>query len=138
MKKHYVFTLSASLALGVATAAAFAHHSTNGIYDEERELELTGKVISWKFINPHPTLKLEVTGADGKAEEWDLSYGGSAVTHLARRGYTAETFKPGEIITASGHPALLAGAHGLLMEGTGDPTREDGTPVVPPRTAGAP
>lgn len=125
-----VKTLCASLALSVVAAAAFAHHSTNGIYDEERELELTGKVISWKFINPHPTLKLEVVNADGVAEEWDLSYGGSAVTHLVRRGYTADTFKPGDMIKAKGHPALLEGAHGLLMEGTGDPVREDGTPII--------
>jgi hypothetical protein len=130
-------TLCATLAFSVATATAFGHHSTNGIYDEERELELTGKVISWKFINPHPSLKLEVVGADGKVEEWDLSYGGSAVTHLVRRGYTADSFKPGDIIKAKGHPALLEGAHGLLMEGTGDPTREDGTPVVQPRAPGA-
>lgn len=132
----FVNTLCASLTLSITAAAAFAHHSTNGIYDETKELELTGKVISWKFINPHPTLKLEVIGADGKAEEWDLSYGGSAVTHLVRRGYSADTFKPGDVIKASGHPALLEGAHGLLMEGTGDPTREDGTPVVT-RPAGA-
>ena len=125
-----VKTLCASLALSVVAAAAFAHHSTNGIYDEEREVELTGKVISWKFINPHPTLKLEVVNADGKAEEWDLSYGGSAVTHLVRRGYTADTFKPGDMITAKGHPALLEGARGLLMEGTGDPTKADGTPII--------
>lgn len=120
----------ASLILSVTAAAAFAHHSTNGIYDEEREIELTGKVISWKFINPHPTLKLEVVNADGKAEEWDLSYGGSAVTHLVRRGYTADTFKPGDMIKATGHPALLEGARGLLMEGTGDPVREDGTAII--------
>jgi hypothetical protein len=126
----YVNTLCASLTFSVVAAAAFGHHSTNGIYDEERELELTGKVISWKFINPHPTLKLEVTGADGKVVEWDLSYGGSAVTHLVRRGYTADSFKPGDMITAVGHPALLEGAYGLLMEGTGDPTRVDGTPIV--------
>lgn len=126
----FVNTLCASLALSVAAAAAFAHHSTNGIYDEERELELTGKVISWKFINPHPTLKLEVVNEQGVAEEWDLSYGGSAVTHLVRRGYTADTFKPGDVIKATGHPALLEGARGLLMEGTGDPVREDGTAII--------
>lgn len=125
-----VKTLCASLALSAVAAAAFAHHSTNGIYDENREVELTGKVISWKFINPHPTLKLEVVNAQGVAEEWDLSYGGSAVTHLARRGYTADTFKPGDMIKAKGHPALLEGARGLLMEGTGDPVRADGTPII--------
>ncbi|MGV3592595.1 MAG: DUF6152 family protein [Gammaproteobacteria bacterium] len=125
-----VKTLCASLALSVVAAAAFAHHSTNGIYDEETELELTGKVISWKFINPHPTLKLEVVNEQGVAEEWDLSYGGSAVTHLVRRGYTADTFKPGDMIKAKGHPALLEGANGLLMEGAGDPVRADGTPII--------
>ncbi len=133
----YVKTLCATVAFSVAAATAFAHHSTNGIYDETREVELTGKVVSWRFINPHPTLKLEVTGADGTVAEWDLSYGGSAVTHLVRRGYTADTFKPGEMITAKGRPALLEGSHGLLMEGTGDPTREDGTPVVERPAAGA-
>src|SRR5690606_32550062 len=125
-----VKTLCASLALSAVAVAAFAHHSTNGIYDEERELELTGKVLSWKFINPHPTLKLEVVNANGVAEEWDLSYGGSAVTHLVRRGYSADTFKPGDMIKAKGHPALLEGARGLLMEGTGDPVRADGTPII--------
>jgi hypothetical protein len=125
-----VKTLCASLAFSVVAATAFAHHSTNGIYDEARELELTGKVISWKFINPHPTLKLEVVNADGVAEEWDLSYGGSAVTHLVRRGYSADTFKPGDMIKAKGHPALLEGARGLLMEGTGDPVKADGTPII--------
>lgn len=125
-----VKTLCASLALSAVAAAAFAHHSTNGIYDEERELELTGKVLSWKFINPHPTLKLEVVNAEGVAEEWDLSYGGSAVTHLVRRGYSADTFKPGDMIKATGHPALLEGSRGLLMEGTGDPVRADGTPII--------
>ncbi|MDY6981678.1 MAG: DUF6152 family protein [Pseudomonadota bacterium] len=125
-----VKTLCASLALSVVAAATFAHHSTNGIYDEERELELTGKVISWKFINPHPTLKLEVVNEQGVAEEWDLSYGGSAVTHLVRRGYSADTFKPGDMIKATGHPALLEGARGLLMEGTGDPVKADGTPII--------
>lgn len=125
-----VKTLCASLALSAVAAAAFAHHSTNGIYDEERELELTGKVLSWKFINPHPTLKLEVVNEQGVAEEWDLSYGGSAVTHLVRRGYTADTFKPGDMIKAKGHPALLEGSRGLLMEGTGDPVKADGTPII--------
>lgn len=125
-----VKTLCASLALSAVAAAAFAHHSTNGIYDENREVELTGKVISWKFINPHPTLKLEVVNDQGVAEEWDLSYGGSAVTHLVRRGYSADTFKPGDMIKAKGHPALLEGARGLLMEGTGDPVKADGTPII--------
>jgi hypothetical protein len=125
----FVKTLCATLALSVAATAAFGHHSTNGIYDETKEVELTGKVISWKFINPHPTLKLAVKDASGADVEWDVSYGGSAVTHLVRRGYTADTFKPGDVIKVKGFAALLAGAHGLLME-RNNPTREDGSPII--------
>lgn len=127
-----VKSLCVSLALGLAATAAFAHHSTNGIYDETKEVELTGKVISWKFINPHPTLKLAVKDANGQDVEWDVSYGGSAVTHLVRRGYTADTFKPGDVIKVKGFAALLEGAHGLLME-RNNPTHEDGSPIIAPR-----
>jgi len=128
----FIKTLCATIAFSVVTTAAFAHHSTNGIYDETKEVELTGRVISWKFINPHPTLKLAVKDASGAEVEWDVSYGGSAVTHLVRRGYTADTFKPGDVIKVKGFQALLEGAHGLLME-RNNPTHEDGSPIIAPR-----
>jgi hypothetical protein len=124
--------LGAVLGFAFLVQAAYAHHSTNGIYDEATEVELTGKVKSWRFINPHPSLVLEVTTADGKTEDWDISYGGSAVSHLTRRGYTADSFKPGDEITVKGHPALLQTARGLLME-RNNPTRADGTPIIPNR-----
>ncbi len=114
-------------ALTVAAAAAVAHHSTAGIYDANVEVEVKGKVKEWRFINPHPRLKLEVVDAKGVAQEWDVSYGGNAVAHLKRRGYSAETFKPGDVVIVKGHPTVLKEAHGLLIETT-NPTREDGTP----------
>ena len=125
----------AALGLGLLGQMAFAHHSTNGIYDETREIELTGKVKEWRFINPHPSLILEVTGADGKLQEWDISYGGSAVTHLMRRGYTGDTFKDGDELVFKGNPAKVEGAYGLLVRE--NPKRPDGTsvPAAPPAAA---
>ena len=120
---------SAAMAVALLNQAAFAHHSTAGIYDESKEVELTGTVKEWKFINPHPTLKIIVSDDKGASQEWDVSYGGSAVTHLKRRGYDATTFKPGEKITVKGFQTLAKDAHGLLME-RGTPKRADGTPVV--------
>jgi hypothetical protein len=114
-------------ALALAAASAVAHHSTAGIYQQDVELQLKGKVKEWRFINPHPTLKLEVVDDKGVAHEWDVSYGGSAVAHLKRRGYTVTTFKPGDVIIVKGHPTILKDTYGLLIEGS-DPTREDGTP----------
>lgn len=118
----------ALLALALPGYAAFAHHSTNGMYNEETVIELTGKVVQWRFINPHPSLKLAVTAADGSVQEWDVSYGGSAVAHLKRRGFTADTFKPGDEISVKGNPALLEGAYGILAQG--NPARPDGSAIV--------
>ena len=119
--------LSAGLGLGLLSQMAVAHHSTNGIYDETTEIELTGTVKDWRFINPHPSMMLQVTGPDGKIQEWDISYGGSAVTHLMRRGFTAETFKDGDVLVFKGNPAKIEGAYGLLVRG--NPKRPDGTSV---------
>jgi len=112
---------------GVATAAV-AHHSTKGIYDEDTVVEITGAVKEWRFINPHPSLIIEVKGADGNLQEWDISYGGPAVTQLKRLGYTADTFQPGDVIVARGYAAKVDTAFGLLI--IGDPKKPDGSPII--------
>jgi hypothetical protein len=93
------------------------------VYDEAKTIEVTGKVVEWQFVNPHPYLVVEVT-TDGKTERWDLSYGGSAVVHLTQRGYTKDTFKIGETVIARGSPARSETYRGLLIRG--NPTRPDG------------
>ena len=122
--------LNTALSIGTfvfIASTVHAHHSTSGIYQDGVEVELKGKVKEWRFVNPHPSLKLEVVDDKGVTREWDVSYGGMAVVHLKRRGYSADTFKPGDVIVVKGHPTLLQDAYGLLIEG-GNPTREDGTP----------
>lgn len=124
MKTRSALLLGASMLVALG---AWAHHSTAGIYQQDVQVQLKGKVKAWRFINPHPSLKLEVIDDKGVAHEWDVSYGGSAVAHLKRRGYSADTFKPGDVIVVKGHPTVLKDAYGLLIEGS-DPTHEDGTP----------
>lgn len=129
MKLHTPSVLAAAVLGGMFSAAASAHHSTQGIYNEDEMVELTGTVKEWRFINPHPSLLIEVTTADGEVQEWDVSYGGPAVTHLRRRGYTAETFAPGDVIVVRGFAAKVETAYGLLIRG--DPVNADGSPILP-------
>lgn len=125
-----LFSKGLAILAGVlVSAGVLAHHSTRGLYDD-REIELTGKVIEWKFINPHPYLIIEAEDETGTVRQWDVSYGGAAVVHLRRQGYDADTFKPGETIIVRGNPALAKGVYGVLIEGGRHPTRADGTPVV--------
>lgn len=114
---------------GLLATTAIAHHSTNGIYDSERKMELTGTVKSWRFINPHPYLVIQAEDESGTMREWDVSYGGAAVVHLKRQGYTEATFKEGDVIIVKGPRARAEGAYGILIEGD-HPTWPDGSQVV--------
>ena len=128
LRNKFVLAL---LGAAFTVSQVFAHHSTRGIYHEDQVMELKGTVKEWAFVNPHPYLTITAPDANGVMRDWDLSYGGAAVIHLQRQGYTKDTFKPGDVIIAHGNPAIKAGVYGLLMEGGGNhPTREDGTPVV--------
>jgi hypothetical protein len=127
MRFYTLFGFAAALGLVLWTTPGSAHHSTNDIYEESETVEITGVVTLWRLVNPHPYLIVEVTGPDGGTEEWDVSFGGSAAAPLARRGYTPETFKPGEVIVVRGNPAKAEDARGILVRG--GITREDGTPI---------
>lgn len=119
-----------TFACGILLAAGLqAHHSTRGIYLDGQNVELTGKVVEWRFINPHPFLIIEAEDDNGELQQWDVSYGGAAVIHLRRQGYAADTFQPGETIVVQGKPARTEGVYGLLIEGI-HPTRADGSQVV--------
>lgn len=129
MKLSKLFTFAIAC-LVMLSATVMAHHSTNGIYHDDQTVELTGKIVAWRFINPHPYLTIEVEAEDGSVNEWDISFGGAAVSHLTRKGYRSDTFAPGETIVVKGNPARAEGAYGLLIEREGeDPTREDGSPL---------
>ena len=118
--------MAIGLAVMISTALP-AHHSTNDVYDESKTVQVSGKVVAWRLVNPHPFLTIEVVGSDGRTEKWDLSFGGSAAAPLRRQGYTPETFKVGEIINARGNPALSNTVKGILIRG--GLTRQDGSRI---------
>jgi hypothetical protein len=124
--KTFTLCIAVVVGLGLMVVSVGAHHSTNSVYDEAKTVQVTGKVVEWQFVNPHPYLIVEVT-TDGRTERWDLSFGGSAVVHLTRSGYTKETFKAGDTVIARGSPARLESVRGLLIRG--NLTRPDGTRI---------
>lgn len=125
--KSVITLAGAILGLGLLAAPALGHHSTNNIYDESKTVQVTGVVKQWQLVNPHPYLIVEITGEDGQIRDWDISFGGSAAGPLRRRGYTVDTFTPGETINITGNPARAEGAYGVLVRG--GMTRQDGTPI---------
>ncbi len=88
-----------------------AHHAQRPFYDYSRWIEIEGTVNRFHFANPHPVLYLEVAESDGETVEWKLLFPPASV--LKRRGWTAEQFLPGDVVTARGRPSRQPGSYGL-------------------------
>jgi len=79
-----IFGLAVVCGWLVASVSLQAHHSLAGVYDMQKESELSGSVASVKFVNPHGSLTLTVKKADGTTADWVFTLG--SATALAQRG----------------------------------------------------
>jgi hypothetical protein len=90
---------------------ASAHHS-HAMYDSETEVTLVGTITEYHWVNPHTWIYLEVEGVDGQTREWVIEGGGPGT--LTRRGWSGNTFTPGERVTAKIYPIMDGSSGGLL------------------------
>jgi len=87
------------LTLVSAVMPLAAHHSWPITYD--RLVTVKGKVIEFKWTNPHPMMTLEVQANDGRMEKWLV--GGPAIIRMEGNGWTKTTVKVGDVITGIGY-----------------------------------
>ncbi len=80
--------------------AAHAHHSISAIYDSGRRVTVEGVVTNFQLINPHPWLFVDVKDGAGEARHWRLEMDNRG--ELENIGVTANTFKPGDRVVATG------------------------------------
>jgi hypothetical protein len=112
--------------LGTAAAMSVAaHHAQAPFFDQDRTVEVRGTVVRWIFRNPHPVLEIEAVNEGGEKVVWAVQF--APATVLAKRGWTDQTFKPGDAVVATGHPSRAAGTYGLEHRGL---ERSDGSPIV--------
>lgn len=88
-------------ALTMSVAAA-PHHGNVG-YSLNRTISLTGKVTSFDWLNPHCLLHLDVKDASGNVQRWTIEM--ASPTALKRRGWSNQSFKPGDEVEIDTHPA---------------------------------
>lgn len=99
-----VRTLLAAAAFAIlAPIAVQAHHSFTVYFDPSKSVTITGKVTAFRFTNPHGTVVLDVTDAQGHVREWRAETNAPVV--LTRRGWTRTSIKPGDMITIEGWPS---------------------------------
>ncbi len=87
------------LALICAVMPLSAHHSWP--ISNDKLVTVKGKVLDFKWSNPHPMMVVEVPASDGKIEKWEI--GGPAIVRMEANGWTKSTVKPGDVITGIGY-----------------------------------
>ena len=87
--------------------ALFAHHSFATHYDPARSMDLRGTVVDFSFRSPHSFLYLEAAGENGESVTWEIEM--ASVPLLRRFGIDANTFKPGDQVSANVWPNRVAG-----------------------------
>jgi len=89
----------------VAGASLQAHHSLAGMYALGKEAKVAGAFKAFRLVNPHSTMKFDVTNEDGSVTEWNVL--GGSVTAISRLGLRSgpNALKPGDDIIVTMVPA---------------------------------
>ncbi len=100
MKTNMIRTVIGVVALGIALPV-LAHHS-GGMFDDKKEITVSGTVREFQYTNPHSWLLVDVTGDDGKVTTWGFETEGPST--LTRAGIRKSDFTPGTPITITANP----------------------------------
>jgi hypothetical protein len=108
-------TLSARVLVlaGILLAAsADAHHSFS-MFDQAREVVLTGVVREFQWTNPHTWIELDVTTAEGAVQGWSLESG--STNALKRQGWSRSSVKAGDRVRVVINPLRSGEKGGALL-----------------------
>ncbi|MDH3420570.1 MAG: DUF6152 family protein [Gammaproteobacteria bacterium] len=91
---------------------ATAHHS-RAIYDLERNVTIEGVVTKFDWANPHVYLYVEAQSAGGEPVVWEIENG--STTAMGRRGWTRESFAPGDRVIVEANPSKDPNRHAAVV-----------------------
>jgi hypothetical protein len=109
-----------SVAISVISFSVQAHHSTVGIFDADRPIEITGIISSISWRNPHGRITLDVEDEEGAVTEWEVET--ASISILRNRGVSSEVLQEGDRVTVAGQPSrrnlpFMLGTNVLLSSG---------------------
>ena len=121
MKRRFQALLAAAVLTAGASAAA--HHSF-APFNTDTEKTITGTVNRFEWTNPHTWVWIDVPDEKGGVVTWGVE--GMSPNYLARRGWTKNTFTPGEKVTIVVRPMRDGSPGGMFVRAT----LADGTPLT--------
>ncbi len=89
-----------SVAAGLATMPAAAHHSFSATFQANARITVKGEVTKVVFKNPHTLIYMDVKSEDGTIREW-VAEGPSAIS-MRRNSWDDDTVEPGDFVSIYG------------------------------------
>jgi hypothetical protein len=127
-----LFTCLVLLAAVAMAAPLAAHHGRGASFDMKKQVTLKGTVSQVKWQNPHVLIFIDVPDEAGRVATW--AFENSNVHTLATQGYSRNTLKFGQPITAIVNPAANGEPLGIIVkivleDGKVIMSRERGNPL---------
>lgn len=91
---HRLLSVLVSLLMVVISSTSQAHHGLQAHYDMKQPVVIEGTVKRFDAKNPHSYVYLNVTGDDGKVEEWKCEM--PSLVILRRQNFGEDKLKPGD------------------------------------------
>ena len=102
MRRKAILGILLVWGLVMVSGRLLAHHSAAGLFSREEEIVLSGSVVRWRMVNPHPALIFEVTTGEHAGETWTATF--NSVADVRKHGWTRETFQAGNPTAVLGNP----------------------------------
>jgi hypothetical protein len=113
MRKY--LALAAALVAVVPAGQAQAHHSF-AMFDQTKEVTVTGTVRQFQWTNPHSYIQLIAKDSSGKEVEWSMEMG--APMYLYARGWRPSTLKVGMVVSIKINPLRNGKPGGVVVDVT--------------------
>jgi hypothetical protein len=97
------FTLVAALVAVLTIETPILAHHGEANYDMTKDISIKGTVTSFRFINPHVQIDIDVKDDKGNVLNWVCE--ATSPNMLVREGWDKNLLKPGDGITAMGYRA---------------------------------
>jgi len=101
MQPKSITCWSAAFSILVFSGSLSAHHSTS-VFEITKPIWVKGTVVRVHWGSPHSSIIVEEVGEDGKKVRWALE-NSSRLDMMESRGFTKESFKPGDHLEACGY-----------------------------------
>lgn len=89
--------------LGLAPAAALAHHSVSAWFNEDEVVELEGVITEVRWQNPHVRFFMRAPDGDGAETVWEIET--YSVSGISRWGITENLLEAGQRVRVAGNPS---------------------------------